>query len=141
VLFRSECEVAMELLVAFLLPAVLFLAFQVLWGRPPQPPPAEIQDDTTTAPDFVSCDPLALPRVYRRLEILAAELEHLEHDESIFARAFRWQVATAAYEALVEEASQLAAVSQLAAAATAGDIVVEIGVFGSSRLQREELVV
>jgi hypothetical protein len=131
----------MELLVAFLLPAVLFLAFQLLWGRPPQQPLAEIQDGETTTPDLVSCDPLALPQVYRRLEVLAAELERLEHDESIFARAFRWQVATIAYEALVEDASRLSAVSHLAAAAAAGNTVVEIGAFGSSRLQREELVV
>src|SRR4051794_8391267 len=99
----------MDILLPFVLPAVLFLALEIFWCRPTwQQPSFEVPrdpesqpGDVTRAPDW---DPLALPFVQHRLDVLADELELLERDHSIFARAFRTHVAKSAYAALLDDA-------------------------------------
>jgi hypothetical protein len=61
----------------------------------------------------VDCDILTLPFVLRRMEVIADELERLERDPAVFARAFRTVVARSAYEALIADASRLAAIPSL----------------------------
>ena len=51
---------------------------------------------------------LTLPFVRRRLEVLAAEIGHLDEDPGVLARAFRKTVALTAYEALLADESRLA---------------------------------
>jgi hypothetical protein len=65
------------------------------------------------AADTVDCDILTLPFVLRRMEVVADELERLERDPAVFARAFRTVVARSAYEALIADASRLAAIPSL----------------------------
>jgi hypothetical protein len=56
--------------------------------------------------------------IRRRLEALADELERLEHDREVFARAFHTSVARAAYETLLADAAQLAEQTRRVAAGT-----------------------
>jgi hypothetical protein len=99
----------MDVLLPFILPAGLFLALELLWCRP------STSDPLQAAPISISAwDPLAMSFVRDRLDVLAVELELLDRDESIFARAFRYRVAKSAYEALLADASRLAEASRLA---------------------------
>lgn len=116
----------------FLLPAALFLVLELIWcwgpswrrlraeravqGWAASPPPAH--------------DPFALPFVQRRLGALTAELDRLEHDRTVFARAFRTHVAMAAYSALLEDADRLTAA-----------MTFEAEIRGSTSPLREELEV
>ena len=51
--------------------------------------------------------------VRRRMDVIADELERLRRDPAVFAKAFRTNVAKSALEALLAEASRLAAVPSL----------------------------
>jgi len=103
----------MDRLLPYALSVGLFLVLEWLWCRPSWPhAPAEMRGGrgATVAADR---DPLALAFVQRRLDVLAAELDLLERDESIFARAFRYRAAQSAYEALLADASRLIASTTL----------------------------
>jgi len=52
--------------------------------------------------------PLTRPFLQRRLDALADELERLDRDPDIFAKAFHVMVVRAAHEALLADASRLA---------------------------------
>ena len=111
----------MEILVPIGLLATLVLV-GVLWSRPSwlrvlagvgtTGRPERGADALPAAPG-VPGDLFTRPFVRRRLDILGAELERLERDPDIFARAFRTNVARSAYEALLVDASRLAAVPHL----------------------------
>lgn len=135
----------MDVLLPLILPAVLFLALEILWCRPVQEHSlsggrsvGECQPGAPPSPPEV--DPFAWPFVQQRLDVLAAELERLEHDESIFALAFRTHVAKSAYEALLADATRLANASRLANAyQLAGTTIIEIEIPRSMAPVREEL--
>jgi hypothetical protein len=142
----------MGLLVTFVLAAGLFLGLELLWSRPSRfaalPGPRVESEPRTAAPQLdydVEADPGALPFVRHRLDVLAAEMEWLDHDETVFARAFRYRAAQTAYDALLVEAIRLAALSRLTVAArTAGETVIELEAgpagspFGSGLAPRRE---
>src|SRR5688500_18658288 len=98
----------MDMLLTFGMPLLLFVALEILWCRPTwlRPPSDSFPDGergtsaSLLAPDD---DPFALSFVRHRLDVLAAELTHLETDSEIFAKAFRTHVAKAAYQALLED--------------------------------------
>jgi hypothetical protein len=80
--------------------------------------------------------------VRHRLDVLAAELKHLENDSEIFAKAFRTHVVKAAYQALLEDADRLANASRLAAISRLSDTtIVDVEVWNSQAPVREELEV
>jgi hypothetical protein len=56
---------------------------------------------------------LTLDEVRQRLAALRAELERLEHDQAVFARAFHTHVAETVYATLIEEEARLAALPTL----------------------------
>ena len=56
----------------------------------------------------VDLGPLSRQEVERRLDALAEELERLDRDPEIFARAFHVMVVRAAHEALLVDAARLA---------------------------------
>jgi len=58
-------------------------------------------------------DLFTLAWVRRRLDILAGELERLERDREVFAKAFHTHAAQIAYQGLLADASRLAAVATL----------------------------
>jgi hypothetical protein len=143
----SKREVAMAALVTFVLAAGLFLLLELLWCRPsrfdPSTSPWAEGEPLAGGPQLafdVESDPLALPFVRHRLDVLAAELERLDHDETVFARAFRYRAAQSAYDALLVEAIRLAALSRLTTAARAiGDPGFELEFGPSLAPLREEL--
>jgi hypothetical protein len=103
----------MDTLLPYMLSAGLFLVLELLWCRPSWPhAPAEMRGGRGAAV-AADRDPRELAFVQRRLDVLAAEMDLLVNDESIFARAFRYHVAQAAYEALLVDASRLAGRSTL----------------------------
>ena len=51
--------------------------------------------------------------IQQRLDLLAAELQRLETDRSVFARAFRTYVAKDAYDALLADRTRLARVTTI----------------------------
>jgi hypothetical protein len=57
----------------------------------------------------VSWDALTPSQVRRRLDALVDELRRLDRDPDVFAKAFHVSVARAAHEALLAEASRMAA--------------------------------
>ena len=114
----------MTVLLPFILPAVLFLALELLWSRPawlhaPAAAPAaawgpgEVAGPFPIDPLLIDRDPFALPFMRSRMAALLAELERLDHDRTVFARAFRTRVAQAAYDALLADTSRLAAVTTM----------------------------
>lgn len=92
----------MGILLALLVLAVLLVPFGMFSLDPPTPGsrPAERDDE---APTLFSED-----MIRRRLDALADELDRLERDPDVFARAFHTNVARTAYETLVADAAQLA---------------------------------
>jgi hypothetical protein len=60
-----------------------------------------------------ACQLLTLAEVRQRLTAVRAELERLERDRSVFARAFHTQVAHAVHAALTEDETRLAALPPL----------------------------
>jgi hypothetical protein len=142
----------MDMLLAFALPAGLFLALELLWCRPSwsrSPSGGRREREQRSGPPPMSeLDLFSLPFVRGRLDVLAAELDRLECDEAIFARAFRYRVAKSAYEDLLADASRLAEVSRLAEASrlveafeSADARIIEIEIWGSPGPLQEELEV
>jgi hypothetical protein len=137
----------MAVLVTVVLAVGLFLLLELLWCRPSRfgPAPGAVVGDEPPAgaPQLafdVESDPLALPFVRHRLDVLAAELEWLDHDDTVFARAFRYRAAQTAYDALLVEAIRLAALSRLTTAARAAvDPTIELEFGPSLAPLREEL--
>jgi len=114
----------MVTLLPFVLPALLFLALQLLWVRPgwlhlPAGSPRERDRAVTPTPAHVPApagaggELFSLAFVRRRIDAITAELARLDRDETIFALAFRLHVARAAHEALLADAERLAAVQTL----------------------------
>jgi hypothetical protein len=103
----------METLLPFVLPAVLFLALELLWCRPSWLHPRSDgrgrreQRAGVPPPPPVDWDPFSLPFVQQRLVALAAELDQLARARDVFALGFRTRVAQAAYDALLADAARL----------------------------------
>jgi hypothetical protein len=137
----------MDMLLAFVMPVMLFLVLEIVWCRP-----AWLRSSSEgfrdgehgfsprpLAPDD---DPFALSFVRHRLDVLAAELKQLENDSEIFAKAFRTHVVKAAYQSLLEDADRLANASRLAAISRLSDTtIVDIEIWNSQAPVREELEV
>ena len=109
----------MDLLLTFVLPMALFVVLEFLWCRPTWlRSPADVRPEGERQPGVVphqpDADPFALSFIRQRLDALADELDRLEDDESIFAKAFRTQVARSAYTALLADASRMAETSRFA---------------------------
>jgi hypothetical protein len=137
----------MGMLLTFILPAGLFLVLELIWCRPSWSQPLSgagrergpfESDPPPLNPDW---DLFSLPFVRHRLDVLAAELEQLERDESIFARAFRYRVAQSAYAALLVDASRLANASLLAVGLSLEVGSIEIEAWESRGALQEELEV
>ncbi len=99
----------MEILLTLAVSAVLFLTIEVLWRSRNRAgwragAAAPVEDDDTT----VEWQLFSLPFVRRRLAALAEELERLDRDPDVFAKAFHTMVARSAYETLSADASRLA---------------------------------
>jgi len=99
----------MEILLTLAVSAALFLAMEVLWrsrswSASSAGSAATAEDDDTA----VEWELFSLPFVRRRLAALAEELERLDRDPDVFAKAFHTMVARSAYEALSADASRLA---------------------------------
>jgi hypothetical protein len=95
----------MEILLTLAVSAVLFLTIEVLWrSRSWSGRSAAVEDDDTAG----EWELFSLPFVRRRLAALAEELERLDRDPDVFAKAFHTMVARSAYEALSADASRLA---------------------------------
>jgi hypothetical protein len=109
----------MELLLPILLLVGLFLAVDLLWS-----PPSWLREvagagqrqvrpaDAAPAADAgvsLEWDAFSLPFIRRRLHVVADELDRLEHDPGIFARAFHTTAARSAYESLQSDESRLTA--------------------------------
>ena len=77
---------------------------------------------------------LTRPYVERRLDALAHELQRLDRDPDVFAKAFHTMVARSAHQALLAEASRLAARPPRRAGPT-----FELEVAGTSTGPEEEL--
>jgi hypothetical protein len=133
----------MDLLLTFILPAVLFLALEFFWCRPSWLRASSDALRAFGAPQRLADeDPFAWSFVRNRMDVLAAELERLENDTSIFAKAFRTHVAQAAYQALIADAARLANESRLAAISPSPDVtIVEMEMLNSLPPLREELEV
>lgn len=79
---------------------------------------ADVDDVTAPAVTTDDGDLFTLPEVRARIDALAQELARLDRDRRMFAKAFRIAVAREAYEALLAEATRLAARPVRAAGAT-----------------------
>jgi hypothetical protein len=136
----------MDVLLTYVLSAGLFLALEVLWCRPSRNARAagliEGEQPTGISPQSSTWDPFALSFVQQRMDALAAELEQLDNDELIFAKAFRTHVAKAAYEALLADASRLGDASRLnGASPLVGSTTVEVEIPSARLPLQEELKV
>ncbi len=111
----------MEVLLPIVVLAVLLLVV-LLWS-PPSSPRARVRVDTgTRLGRGVNAEPatataegeiFTLPFVRRRMDVVADELERLERDPAVFARAFHTIAAKSAYDALMADAARLADVPSL----------------------------
>ena len=96
----------MEILLTLAVSAVLFLTIEVLWrSRSWSWSAGAATGDEDTAGEW---ELFSLPHVRRRLAALAEELERLDRDPDVFAKAFHTMVVRSAYEALSADASRLA---------------------------------
>ena len=125
----------MEILLTLAVSAVLFLAMEVLWRSRswsgwPAGSAAPAGDDDTT----VEWELFSLPFVRRRLAALAEELERLDRDPDVFAKAFHTMVARSAYEALSADEARLAEQARLHTGPT-----FDVEIVGSSQGLREVL--
>ena len=110
-------------LLAVALMAGLWLAVKALWSPPSwlgwlaervAPPPDDGEEDAA-ADDWpgeadkttVEWGLLSQPFLQRRLDALADELERLDRDPDVFAKAFHTAVARSAHQALLADASRL----------------------------------
>src|SRR5689334_8217745 len=102
-------------LVLFVLPAVFFLLLDLLiFGKPPPwfrlPTAVRRAWRRWRPPPPLRYDPFDALYVQQRLAALAEEIQRLEADRLVFAKAHRIKVAQAAYDALLGEACRLAGV-------------------------------
>lgn len=134
----------MDLLLTFGLPVLLFLALEIFWCWPARRDPGVGWRERIDRPEALTPapDPHAWSQVRQRLEVLAAELERLDDDSEIFAKAFRTHVAEAAYKSLMADAVRLADASRLAGLSRPADgTVVEVEIPNSQAPLREVLEV
>jgi hypothetical protein len=132
----------MDVLLTYVLSAGLFLALEVLWCRPSRNARAAGPIEGEQRPGISTWDPFALSFVQQRMDALAAELEQLDNDELIFAKAFRTHVAKAAYEALLADASRLGDASRLTGVSPlVGSTTVEVEIPSARLPLQEELKV
>jgi hypothetical protein len=118
-------------LILFVFPAVAFLLLDLLlFGRPPRWVMSGLRRlrPPWHPPRPVPYDPFDTLTVQHRLAALAAEIQRLDADRKVFAKAHRIRVAQAAYDAVLVEACRLAGVEP---------VVVEIP--GPYERAREEL--
>jgi hypothetical protein len=115
-----EGEVAVDVLLAVVLLLLVFVALDLVLPPRPRWVPQALRPDgewdlwpQVSAPRRTGEDLFTLSFVRHRLDVLAAELEQLDADRSVFARAFRTHAVQAAYDALLDDASRLAAVQTL----------------------------
>jgi len=117
------------------LSALLFLILEVVWCLPARETSGSAQVQSLS-------DPLALSFVRHRLDVLAEELERLEDDEEIFAKAFRTHAAKSAFQDLLVDAARLAENSRFAGVSPLSDVtIVEVEMANSMSPFREELEV
>ena len=119
------------ILILFVLPAAFFLILDALIFRKPPSWLAAAADrvrERLNPPPPVPYDPFDALKVQQRLGALTAELQRLEGDRVMFAKAHRVRVAQSAYDAVLGEACQLAGVDRL-----------EEELAGPHRRTREEL--
>jgi len=119
------------ILLLFVLPAVFFLILDALiFRKPPQwlSAAAERVRLRLRPPQVVPYDPFDALKVQQRLACLTTELQWLETDHRVFARAHRIRVAQAAYDAVLGEACRLAGVP-----------IGEVTVHGPRERARDEL--
>jgi hypothetical protein len=133
----------MEILLPMGLLAGLLLMLDVLWSPPgwlrgPAGSVSRTLRGVNASPGAgnLEWDTRTLPFVRRRMDALAEELERLDRDPAVFARAFRTIVAKSAYEALMADASRLSAVHSLDLDA---EFDLDLGFEGTPTQQREEL--
>ena len=134
----------MDTLVPLIVAVAMFLALEWFWRRPSRQPLPGMDDELEhrpateppPEPPVEDWDPFALPFMRRRLDLLAAELDRLDRDPAIFAKAFRTRVAQLAFDAVLADTTRLAAVTSLAAVTT-----IEMEITGSGGPLREELEV
>ena len=90
----------MDILLTLAMSAGIFWIAEALWRRTPPVP-----DDAGGA--IVDYALFSATFIRRRLDALAAELERLDGDPDVFAKAFHTTVARSAYQELLAEASRL----------------------------------
>jgi hypothetical protein len=95
-----------ELLV-YLVAGAFFLALEVLWVRPVG---ARAQSSVTgdAADGTGDWDLFSLPFLHERLDSVITEMDRIEDDDTIYGRAFRYQVCQLARTALLDDISRLA---------------------------------
>ena len=108
----------MAVLLAVLLMVALLLPTELLgraWPEPDaaapsraSPPSADLDERTGLGVPVVEGGLLSEEHVRRRLDALAQELERLDRDPDIYAKAFHTGAARSAYEALKAEAAAFA---------------------------------
>jgi hypothetical protein len=100
-------------LVLFGFPVVFFLVLDaVVYRKPPAWLRAALDgvERRLHPPPTVPFDPFDALKIQHRLATLAAEIQRLEDDSLVFAKAHRIHVAQSAYDAVLGEACRLAGV-------------------------------
>jgi len=101
------------ILLLFLFPTVFFLVLDALVFRKPPAWASAAADrarERLRRPPPVVFDPFTTLEVQHRLAALAAEIQGLEQDRRVFAKAHRIRVAQEAYDAVLGEACRLAGI-------------------------------
>lgn len=96
-----------EILLCLVMAAGLLLGVQLLWFPGDEAPTSARRGSTAERLLAVDSGLFTVSAVHRRLEVLTGELDRLERDPYVFAKAFHTQVARSAYEALLADASRL----------------------------------
>jgi hypothetical protein len=89
-----------DILLTLAMSAGFFWIAEALWRRTPPTP-----DESGAA--IVDYGLFSAAFIRRRLDALAAELDRLDDDPEVFAKAFHTKVARSAYQELMAEASRL----------------------------------
>ncbi len=109
----------MQNLLAVVLVAGFGLTIRLLWDRPSwltwlaDRLPRLVADDVervgAAGPDEITVEPGLFSQTFirRRLDALVEELERLDQDPDVFAKAFHTKVARSAHDALLADASRL----------------------------------
>jgi hypothetical protein len=90
-----------DIVLTLALAAGIFWVAEALWRHAPSVP-----DDGGGAA-IVDSGLFSAAFIRRRLDALTAELDRLDHDPDVFAKAFHTTVARSAYQELLAEASRL----------------------------------